>query len=133
MLTHTGAKPHCCSLCPSRFSQSNNLKRHNLLHSGLKPHACPFDGCGMAFRQKVHVKEHVHFYHTEAGQAERKREEMAIVRVLDAAGIPYKREHEVDFRCVTGNDSGKSFSRIDFLLLLNGGIVALEVRFLEKF
>lgn len=42
---------------------------------------------------------------------------------LDKAGLHYKREHKIDFACI-GNGT---FARIDFLLILHGHFVFLEV------
>jgi hypothetical protein len=69
------------------------------------------------------LKKHVHYYHTEEGQAERKREEQRIAKLLDLASIPYKREHQVTTTCVTET---RKFVRIDFVLQ-SSVIVMVEV------
>lgn len=40
MRTHTGEKPFGCTLCPERFSRSDNLTVHHRTHMGEKPYVC---------------------------------------------------------------------------------------------
>jgi hypothetical protein len=55
-----------------------------------------------------------------------KRQEQRIAAVLDAAGIDYKREHQVDFKCIREYNS-KKCARTDFLILQGGKTIFLEV------
>ena len=38
--THTGEKPHACSMCPQRFARDKSaVLRHERTHTGEKPYA----------------------------------------------------------------------------------------------
>lgn len=63
--------------------------------------------------------------HTPEGQARQKKQEQRIARALSAAGIDFKREHQIDFNCI--GDADTSYARVDFLLLRFGRVVFLEV------
>lgn len=63
--------------------------------------------------------------HTPEGQARQKKQEHRVARALDNAGIEYKREHHIDFRCI--GDIDGAFARVDFLIIAHGKIVFLEV------
>jgi len=49
--THTGEKPHVCSVdgCNASFARIENLKIHVRSHTGEKPYPCLFEGCGKSF------------------------------------------------------------------------------------
>jgi hypothetical protein len=70
---------------------------------------------------KVHER-----MHTTEGIQGRKRAEQRVASLLDGAGLEYKREHTVGFACVTG-ESGRSYARVDFVLLSGGQVTFLEV------
>jgi hypothetical protein len=91
----------------------------------VRPHACPHEGCGATFVQSGALTNHVRSYHTPGAHARQKRQEQRVARALDAAGIDYKREHRIDFRCI--GDADNAYARVDFLLLLFGCVVFLEV------
>lgn len=52
----------------------------------------------------------------------RKRKEQRIAKLLEAASIPFKREHQIDFSCL-----GSTFARIDFVIEGHACILLLEV------
>lgn len=68
------------------------------------------------------MRTHEYFYHTAEGQQRRKREEERVAKLLERAGIDFKREHHVSFGCTL-----RTFARVDFIIVLNGKVIALEV------
>lgn len=121
---HTGAKPYSCTHggCGSSFAQHKTLVIHTRIHTGESPYVCPSPDCEASFTTSGHRNSH-HFYnHTQEGQQHRKKEEERIAKVLEGAGIDYKREHDVSFSC-----TGGTFARTDFIILQNGKVIVLEV------
>ncbi len=128
--THTGEKPYKCAFegCGAAFAVACDLKAHDRTHTGEKPYKCTSEGCGAAFAQASSLKKHHGRMHTSAGQARQKRKENRIAKLLDLHGIPYKREHHVDFSCVGAtNARNAKFARVDFVIELKGCLVFLEV------
>jgi hypothetical protein len=94
----------------------------NEVHLGKRPFVCNFEGCDAAFARNSNLNTHFRFYHTAEGQKERKREEVRIAKVLTAAGIDFKRELHVRFDCWGG-----TFCRVDFVFVMNGKVIVIEV------
>jgi hypothetical protein len=90
------------------------------IHIDERPHKC--DECGCAFIRKEHLKIHKFFYHTAEGQQQRKREEVIVEKFLKKHGFDFKREHRISFTCL-----GRTFASIDFMLIINGVVIFLEV------
>jgi hypothetical protein len=125
--SHDGTKPSVCEVegCGKAFTHAGNLAVHMRTHTGMRPYACNVEWCGQAFPQATHLAKHMRT-HTPEGMQRRKRQEQRVAAVLDAAGISYKREHQVNFDCIRA-DQGKKCARADFLILLGGRVVLLEV------
>lgn len=81
-----------------------------------------FPGCDAAFTTAGNRKQHVILHHTAEGQQRCKREEERIAKLLKCAGVDHKREHHVSFGCTEG-----SSARVDFIIVQNGKVIALEV------
>lgn len=124
--THTGERPYTCAICDAAFTQFGSLILHKRIHSGEKPYKCTSDGCGAKFGRKDVMLTHFRAMHTLEGQARQKKQEQRVACILEAAGLHFKREHHIDFRCVTDIDG--SFARIDFVLMIhNNMLIFLEV------
>jgi hypothetical protein len=95
------------------------------IHTGEKPYKCSFEECEAAFTETGSLKKHMRALHTPEGQARQKKQEQHVARALDAAGIDYKREHQIDFTCM--GDADNSFARVDFVLVRFGHVIFLEV------
>ncbi|PNG99875.1 Zinc finger protein [Tetrabaena socialis] len=124
--SHTGEKLYACDYegCGAAFAMRGDLTRHKRTHTGEKPYACNYESCGAAFTQSGHLTDHKSVHNPE-GQARQKKQEQRVARALDRAGIPYKREHQIDFRCI-GGDAG-FWARVDFVIVLHGRVIFLEV------
>ncbi|GMT03212.1 hypothetical protein PENTCL1PPCAC_25386, partial [Pristionchus entomophagus] len=46
-ITHTGSRPHQCSICNRSFPRPDHLTTHMRTHTGEKPFECPT--CGKKF------------------------------------------------------------------------------------
>ena len=125
MVMHTNERPYKCTHvgCGATFAWTRNLKAHMITHSGLKPYKCPHAACGYAFAWARGLNDHM-MTHTEEYAQRRKKEEQRIADVLTRHGIAFKREHNIDFSCI---DSSSTYARIDFLVLLKGVTIFLEV------
>ena len=121
---HTNARPFKCTYdgCDKAFNSGSHLSDHRRLHTNERPHVCNEEGCGATFVQGSTLKQHVFYHHTKEGQQQRKREEERVAKHLTAVGVDFKREHQVDLGCVEG-----TFARTDFLILLQGKVIVVEV------
>lgn len=151
---HDDLKPYTCDYpgCNQSFRQIHHLKQHVLQHSDNKPHVCSYEGCSAAFRLpltlQVHTRTHtgerpfrcdfpecglacitssnlaVHYkrIHTEEGQQRQKKKEERVAKLLTAHGVDFRREHRITFSCWGG-----TCARIDFVILVAGGVLMLEV------
>ena len=124
---HDGIKPYACDHvgCPYKSSDSGNLARHKRSHCGDKPFQCNHPECEYKCSASGNLVVHKRMMHTLEGQARQKKQEQRIANMLDRNGIEYKREHQVDFTCI--GDVDGSFARVDFLMILHGYVVFLEV------
>jgi uncharacterized Zn-finger protein len=120
-LTHSAEKHLKCTFegCSAAFRRTDHLDRHHRYHTGEKPYKCE---CGAAYASNNALKTHTKFYHTIEGQQKKKREEERIAGILQNAKIDFKREHLIKFDC-----AGGSHGRIDFVIILKGRVIFLEI------
>jgi hypothetical protein len=58
--SHAREKQHACPLCPLKFSERANLKRHvKHMHLQLRDFTCPVPSCAQAFSRKSHLVHHL--------------------------------------------------------------------------
>jgi hypothetical protein len=118
---HTNAeKKFKCKECGFSCHQSTHLTRHILIHTEERPHKCT--ECNDSFNRSESLTSHIYYYHTEEGQLKRKRQEVIIEKLLKENKIDHKREHRVTFTCL-----GQTYASIDFLIIINGVVIYLEV------
>lgn len=126
MRSHNGERPYKCSSCDYTTPRSDHLILHIRTHTGEKPYICNYFGCNVAFAISRNLNAHKKYFHSPEGIRRHKRQEQWIATVLERAGLIFKREHQIDFRCI--NDVEGYFARIDFVLdNRKKGIIFLEV------
>lgn len=79
--------------------------------------------CGLMFTT-ASIASHAQT-HKPGFQQRCKREEERVAKLLTKAGIDFKREHAVDFRCL--GDSPTKSAHIDFVIITGGRVIFLEV------
>jgi len=55
--SHSGLRPHQCSVCGKNLISASRLKQHLQLHTEPHPFVCPVASCGQKFR---HEKDYIH-------------------------------------------------------------------------
>ena len=124
---HDGKKPYACpyDICSAAFSDPGSLRKHELCHLVEKPIRCPDPNCDATFTRNEHLQIHLNAFHTPEASQRRKIQEEAMKVALEEAGFDFKREHYINYRC-TSDPEGRN-ARIDFMLIIDGVIVFLEV------
>ena len=108
--------------CGMSFSHRQNLRRHvDAVHLEKKDFACDFPVCGYKTGRAGNLKKHAGLVHSGEANQRKKKEEQKVANALDAAGIAYKREHQVNFGCWAD-----SYARADFLVQERGGVLLVE-------
>lgn len=120
---HTFERTSACDLCELKFFSGKDLKRHkNDVHFKIEYYKC--DKCPMSFKRKERLTNHITYHHTEKGVQIQKKKEHEISKLLDLHKIDYKREHNINFKCINNDDT---YCRIDFIIIKNGVVIFLEV------
>ncbi|XP_026317707.1 zinc finger protein 586-like [Hyposmocoma kahamanoa] len=60
MRVHTGERPYLCSMCPAKFVNTSNLRKHQLIHFNKK-YQC--SRCNKQFRMEKSLEEHYNAAH----------------------------------------------------------------------
>lgn len=122
-LVHNGHRPYHCDVegCGFSFGRRADLNMHiTAVHVGDRPFICGEPGCDFASSQRGNLVRHTRAMHTTEGQQRQKRSENAVAKALAAAGIAFKREHHIDFKCADATATD-SFFRVDFIIAPHHG------------
>ena len=69
---------------------------HKRIDTGEKPYKC--NECSERFSRTHHLKGHIQSWHTEEGQARRKRKENRCYNELKKRGIKMDREEQINYK-----------------------------------
>lgn len=113
----------CQHNCPASFARKEDLESHvRVVHFDEKNYPCNFPACDFRAGKKGDLNRHFDAMHSEEARQRKKRQEEKVAKALDDAGIPAKREHQVDLSCWDD-----TFARADFVIVQDTCVILLEV------
>jgi KRAB domain-containing zinc finger protein len=144
-LVHQNVKNFTCNICNKKFQTLSHLQRHVNTHND--EYNFPCNTCDGKFKTNYELIAHVNRIHkcficetfletkndllihlNEIHKQDclkiQKKKEHEISKLLDKHGISYKREHQIDFKCIQSSDT---YCRIDFVIIKDGIVIFLEV------
>ena len=81
--SHTGLRPHMCTVCNKGFVSRKHLRRHKYIHLDGKSHTCEF--CEYTTVRRDKIKEHLRLHHPDIAV------ERGLMKPEDVGKIPIRK------------------------------------------